>query len=125
MRKVQMKLPGSQQGSFYSTVIIVIMFGLFLTTALKITPAYLDNNIIVNAMEGVAANNELADMSVNEVRSALMRTLNTNNVKLDAQSITIVRIGNQEFVDINYETTVPLFYNISALVSFSNRFEKL
>ena len=124
MRKAQMKLPGRQQGSFYSTVIIVIMFGLFLTMALKITPAYLDNNIIVNAMEGVSANNELAEMTMTEVRSALMRTLNTNNVKLDAQSITIIRIGSEEFIDINYVTTVPLFYNISALVSFSNRFEK-
>jgi hypothetical protein len=117
-------LPQTQHGAFYSTVIIVAMFGLFLTATLKIAPAYMDNNVIVNTMEGIAANNNLADMSVSEIREALAKTLNVNNVTLDGDAVRILQEGSQTFVAIDYETRVPLFYNISAVVSFNNRFEK-
>ncbi len=118
------KLPQTQQGSFYSTAIIVAMFGIFLTAALKIAPAYMDNNVVVNTMDGIAANNDLATMSAREIQDSLMKTLNVNNVALPGDSIKVVREGGKEVVLIEYDTRIPLFYNISAVVSFSNRFEK-
>lgn len=118
------KLPQRQRGSFYSTAIIVAMFGIFLTAALKIAPAYMDNNVIVNTMDGIAANNDMAQMSVADIRDSLMKTLSVNNVSLPGDSIKLVQEGSTEFVEISYESRVPLFYNISAVVSFNNRFEK-
>jgi len=123
MKTMKSTMPGRQQGSFYSTVIIVAMFGLFLTTALKIAPKYIDNNVVVNAMESVAANNNLSEMNINEIRAGVMRTLDVNNINLDAQAIQLIREGNRDYVDINYEAKVPLFYNISAVVAFENRFD--
>lgn len=117
-------LPRKQQGSFYSTVVIVVMFGIFLTASLKIAPTYMDNNVIQNAMEGIAANNDMAEMSLAEIRSNLMRTLNTNNVDLDASKVLLVSEGNKDYIEINYTSEVPLFYNISAVMSFENRFDK-
>jgi hypothetical protein len=117
-------LPRKQQGSFYSTVIIMVMFGIFLTASLKIAPTYMDNNVIQNAMEGIAANNDMAQMSLADIRSNLMRTLNTNSVTLDANNVQVVTVSGKEYIDINYEAKVPLFYNISAIVSFQNRFDK-
>jgi hypothetical protein len=118
------KLPQSQIGSFYSTVIIVAMFGIFLTAALKLAPAYMDNGVVVNTMEGIAANNDLGEMTITEIRADMVRSLGVNNVALSGDAINVVEENGQEFVDIIYETKVPLFYNISALVSFNNRFEK-
>lgn len=117
-------LPKRQQGSFYSTVIIVAMFGIFLTAALKIAPAYMDHNVVTNTMDGIVANNDMGEMNINDIRDSLMKTLSINNVKLSGDAIKLVQEGGQEFVDINYETRVPLFYNISAVVSFTNRYEK-
>jgi hypothetical protein len=117
-------MPRGQQGSFYSTAIIVVMFGVFLTTALKIAPAYMDNNVVTNAMESVAANNNLKEMSQADIRASVMKTLNVNNVALDSNAIKVVQEGSAEFVVISYEARVPLFYNISAIVAFDNRFEK-
>lgn len=117
-------LPARQHGSFYSTVVIVAMFGIFLTVALKLAPAYMDNNVIVNAMEGVAANSSLKEMSVTEIREGLYKTLNVNNVTLDGDAIKVVREGSREYVEISYERRIPLFYNVAALVSFSTRFDK-
>jgi hypothetical protein len=90
---------------------------------LKIAPKYIDNNVVINAMESVAANNNLKEMSINEIRSGVMRTLDVNNVTLDAQAIQLVRVDGRDYVDINYEAKVALFYNISAVVAFENRFE--
>lgn len=118
------KLPQRQIGSFYSTVIIVAMFGIFLTAALKLAPAYMDNGVVVNTMEGLAAEKDLGEMTITEIRADMLRSLGVNNVTLSGDTITLVEEGGQEFVDIVYETKVPLFYNISALVSFNNRFEK-
>jgi len=118
------KLPHRQQGSFYSTAIIVAMFGIFLTAVLKIAPAYMDNSVVVNTMENIAVDKDLEEMTIAEIRSDLMRTLRVNNISLPGNAMVLVREGDREFVDIKYETRVPLFCNISALVSFNNRFEK-
>jgi len=118
------KLPQRQQGSFYSTVIIVAMFGIFLTAALKIAPAYMDNNVIKNTMEGITANNDLSEMTITDIRDSMMKTLNINNVALNGDALQLVQEGSREYVDINYERRVPLFYNISAVVSFNHRYEK-
>lgn len=117
-------LPQRQRGSFYSTVIIVAMFGIFLTAALKIAPAYMDNNVITNTMDGIAANNNMAEMTIPEIRESMMRTLNVNNVTLPGDAIKLVQEGGREYVEIDYERRVPLFYNISAVVSFNSRFNK-
>ena len=124
MKTTRMHLPDKQRGSFYSTALIVMMFGIFLTAVLKITPAYLDNRVIVNAMQAMVTDQSLAEMTVAELRSALMKTLNTNNITLRAEDIKLVREGGREYVDISYDTQVPLFFNISAVVSFNERFDK-
>lgn len=117
-------MPKTQVGGFYSTVIIVAMFGLFLTAGLKLAPLYMDNNVIVDAMEGVIANNDISGMSVGEIRSALSRTLIVNNVDLPGDAMTEVREGSTDYIVISYESRTPLFYNISAVVAFENRFAK-
>lgn len=124
MKSIVRAMPQTQLGGFYSTVIIVAMFGLFLTAGLKIAPLYMDNNVIVDAMEGVMANNDISEMSVGEIRSALNRTLIVNNVELPGDAMTEERDGSMDYVVISYEARTPLFYNISAVVQFENRFAK-
>ena len=114
-----------QQGSFYSTAIIVALFGIFLTAALKIAPAYVDHNVIVNAMTHISKEEGYKDMTIANIRTGVMKTVNTNNVNdFDAQKIQLVTQNGDEFVDITYEARVPLFFNISALVSFHDRYPK-
>lgn len=125
MKALSVSSPKQQRGSIYTTLILVAMFALFLVSALKIAPAYMDNAIIKDAMEGIAANNDMETMSITEIRTALMRTLNTNSVdNFDAGNVVLVREGGEEFIDINYESRAPLFYNIEAVVVFKNRFPK-
>ncbi len=125
MKQLKVSLAKRQRGSIYTTMIMVALVGFFLVAALKIVPAYIDHNVVTNAMQGIAANNDMAGMSIAEIRTSLMRTLNTNRVEgFDATNVVIARVGNQEFVDINYEARVPLFYNIDAVVKFEERYPK-
>lgn len=124
MKSIDRAMPQTQLGGFYSTVIIVAMFGLFLTAGLKIAPLYMDNNVIVDAMEGVMANNDISEMTLSDIRNSLNRTLIVNNVELPGDAMTEDREGSVDYVVISYEARTPLFYNISAVVQFENRFAK-
>ncbi len=116
----------SQKGaSFFGIVILLVMVGMFLLSALKVAPSYMDKNVIVNTMEGIISNNDFQSMSISEVRSSLQRTLTTNNIRdFDTANVVLTREGDDRFVDINYESRVPLFYNIDIRVTFENRFNK-
>ena len=117
--------PQFQQGaSVFSLLLIAAMVGMFLLAGLKLTPAYMDNNVITNGVEGALANNNLDEISIGQFRSEVMKTVNVNRVDgFDSSSIIFTEEGNLEYIDVNYETRVPLFYNIDAVVKFENRFE--
>jgi len=124
MKQLQVS-PASQRGSIYTTMIMVALLGFVLLSALKVAPAYLDNNVIINTMDGISSNNDIAAMSIGDIRTSLMRTLNTNRIEgFDASNVVVAREGAEEYIDINYETRVTLFYNIDAIVKFENRFPK-
>ncbi len=111
--------------SVFAIIILLVMVGMFLLSALKVAPSYMDNNVIVNAMDGMINNNDFESMSIAKVRSNLQRSLVTNNIReFDSSSGVLTREGNNNFVDINYESRVPLFYNIDIVVTFENRFDK-
>ncbi len=111
--------------SVFAIIILLVMVGMFLLSALKVAPAYMDNNVIVNAMNGMINNNDFESMSISEVRSSLQRSLVTNNIRdFSTGSVVLTREGDDSFVDINYESRVPLFYNIDIVVVFENRFDK-
>jgi hypothetical protein len=117
--------PARQRGSIYTAMIMVALLGFVLLAALKVAPAYLDNNVITNTMDGIRSNNDIAAMSIGDIRTSLMRTLNTNRIEgFDASNVVVAREGAEEYIDINYETRVTLFYNIDAIVKFENRFPK-
>ena len=125
MNKIRMN-PASQLGaSLWGIMLLVGLIGLVLTMALKIAPAYMTNNIIVNAMNGVIANNDIKTMQIGEIRNDVMRTVRTNRIEgFNPADIKVSRENNVEYLDINYETRVHLMYNIDAVVMFTNRFNK-
>ena len=118
--------PARQLGaSLWGTMLLVGMLGLVLTMALKIAPAYMTNNVIANAINGIIANNDIKTMAIGEIRNDLMRTVRTNRIEgFDPADVKVVREGNLEYIDIQYERRVHLMYNIDAVVTFNDRFNK-
>lgn len=124
MKALRARSAKQQRGSVYTTIILVALFGLVILATLKIVPAYVDDRAITNTMENIAASGDFADMSIGDIRSSLMRTLNTNRISFDANNVVLVREGGREYVDVNYESRKTLFYNIDAVVKFEHRFDK-
>ncbi len=111
--------------SFFTIIFLLVIVGMVLLSALKIAPAYMDNNVVVNAMEGIINNNDFSSMSLSDIRSDLQRTLVTNSIRdFDLGSVVLTREGNNSYIDINYESRSQLFYNIEIVVVFENRFDK-
>lgn len=128
MKQLNMRVPGPvrQKGaSFWTVILIVAILGFALLAALKVAPAYLDNNVIANAVEGVRANNDVGNMTIARFRTEVMKTIRINgNRDFDASAIVFTREGSNDYIDVNYETRVHLFYNIDAIVMFENRFDR-
>ena len=104
--------------SFFTIIFLLVIVGMVLLSALKIAPAYMDNNVVVNAMEGIINNNDFSSMSLSDIRSDLQRTLVTNSIRdFDLGSVVLTREGNNSYIDINYESRSHLFYNIKLLLS--------
>ena len=117
---------GKQRGaSFLAAMIMLALLGLFILASLKLAPAYVDHNVIMNTLENIKANNNMNDMSIREIRSSLSRTLITNNIRdFDTNAITLIEENNgNTYINIEYESRVELFYNISALVHFEDRID--
>jgi hypothetical protein len=126
MKQLGNKSLAGQRGSFYTTVIMLVLLGSVLTCALKIAPLFADNAVVRNSMESIAAKGDYKTMGISEIRTEMLRSLQVNNVEgFDAENIVLTREpGGVEYIDINYEARVKIVANIYALVDFTNRFDK-
>jgi Domain of unknown function (DUF4845) len=125
MNKLHMNLARQQRGSVYGVGVMLAMFGVILAMTLKLAPVYMDHAIVVDTMEDIFAKNDIKLMSMTDIRAGMVKTLAVNSVEgFEVDNIQRVKEGSLEFVDVNYETRVPLFFNIEAVVVFKNRFNK-
>jgi hypothetical protein len=124
MKALRARSAKAQRGSIYTTMILVALFGLVILAALKIAPAYIDDSAVNSTMETMQESAEFSTMNIGDIRSSLMRTLNTNRIDFQASNVVLTKEGGNEYIDINYESRKPLFYNIEAIVKFQHRYEK-
>ena len=63
-------------------------------------------------------------MPLREIRARVTRTMQANGASIPSDSIDQVEINGVDYIVIEYETRVPMFWNIDAVVKFDQRFEK-
>ena len=125
--KVQKGLNGlnSQQGaSLYALIVVMTLLGILILAGLKIAPAYMDDQVISNALENLKESGELRSMSLRDVRTYVTRTAQTNGGSFDSDGIDQVEEGGVDYLVVEYESRVPMFSNIDAVVRFNYRIEK-
>ncbi len=102
-----------------SLVAIVAMGGI------KVLPSYMDNNVIKGSIETLIDNEDVSEMRIAQIRGTVMRNLTVNGIRgFDSDNIQLVREEGKEYINVSYESRVPLFYNIDAIVYFDYRFDK-
>lgn len=107
-------------------VLIIAIGGLFLLCTFRLVPVYVENRYVVAALNSLGDDAEqLHSMSARQIRQELQRFYQINNVNSPGptQNIEVDKRSANTVVNINYETRVPLLWNIDFLVTFENQLD--
>jgi len=110
--------------SLYALIVVMTLLGILILAGLKLSPAYIDDMVVKNAIENLKESGELEDMSLRDIRRYVTRTVETNGGNFASDSIDQVEEGGVDYIAVEYESRVAMFLNIDAIVKFSYRIEK-
>jgi len=109
-----------QQGlTLISIAFILGLIAFFVLLVLKIAPIYIDHSKVINALAAIEKTVDVQSKSEKEVRDSLDKRFNMNYVyDVTQDDIKITKRGNYLKVEIEYETVVKIFGNLSVLAEF-------
>lgn len=101
-------------------VLFILIAGL-LTVGLRVTPLYVDNNLIVGLCQEILDNGEAANMTQTEVRDRVSNTLRINGItNFDLTSIRLDKSDERPEITVSYEQRVPLVANLEIIAVFDS-----
>lgn len=110
--------------SLYALIVVMTLLGILILAGLKLSPAYMDDMVVKNAIENLMESGELENMSLRDIRRYVTRTVQTNGGNFESDSIDQVEEGGVDYIAVEYESRVAMFLNIDAIVKFNYRVEK-
>lgn len=117
--------PAAQQGAtLYALIVVMTLLAIIIFAGLKISPAYIDDQIISSTINNMKNDGELASMPLREIRTRISRTMIANGASWDSDSIDEVEVNGQQYIQVQYEKRVEMFWNIDAVVKFDYRIPK-
>ncbi|GAA0791049.1 DUF4845 domain-containing protein [Marinobacterium sediminicola] len=110
--------------SFTSTLIGLIVVGIFFAVGFKLFSAYWDHATINSIVKTVSQDPDELSKSLRELRRDLDKKLYINQVELPEKDSLQIRLEEGViYFDLVYEVRVPMFYNVDALVMFEEHYE--
>lgn len=106
--------------------LVIAVAGFFLLFAFKVIPLYAENRYVESALRSLETGGEkLEQMTDAEITKKLNNFYMINNVRSEGptKNIKIERESEKAVVTVDYETRVPLFWNIDLVVSFQNHLD--
>jgi len=106
--------------------LVIAIAGFFLLFAFKVIPLYAENRYVESALRSLETSGEkLEQMTDAEITKKLNNFYMINNVRSEGptKNIKIERESEKAVVTVDYETRVPLFYNIDLVLSFQNHLD--
>jgi hypothetical protein len=122
-------LPSRQRGmSVWQILILLVAGGFFLTLIFTIGPVYITNFTVQSTVKDLVKDPELASKSVQEIRLAIERKFDVNQVEVvqavcrqkDRTCMKIEKTKTTVKIDANYEARVHVMANVDAVVVFSD-----
>lgn len=112
--------------SFFSTLLVLLMAGSLLAIAFKLYQPYVDHMTITSILEGIVKDPEELKQPVTKIRQDIDKRLRINQVSLpDREVLTLVEKGGVLQIDLDYEVRQPMFFNVDAMVKFSEHYEAI
>lgn len=107
-----------------ATLFLLVMVALALMLAIKIIPAYMDDNSVNSVITSMGADDKLMTYTDEQIRSKIQSRLTINNIRdFKNEYIKITRDNGVLVIDADYEKRENIFKNIDVIVSFKNHYE--
>ncbi len=106
--------------------LVIAVAGFFLLFAFKVIPLYAENRYVESALRSLENGGEKVEsMTDAEIKKKLGNFYMINNVRSEGptKNIKIDRRSEDLLITVDYETRVPLFYNIDLVLSFQNHLD--
>jgi hypothetical protein len=106
--------------------LVIAVAGFFLLFAFKVIPLYAENRYVEAALRSLENGGEKVEsMTDAEIKKKLGNFYMINNVRSEGptKNIKIDRRSEDLLITVDYETRVPLFYNIDLVLSFQNHLD--
>jgi len=117
--------PAAQRGAtLYALVVVMTLLAIIIFAGLKISPAYIDNQVISNALNNMKESGELRTMSLRDIRTSISRTMTANGASWGSDSLDQIEENGVDYIQVKYEKRVQMFWNIDAVVKFDYRVQK-
>lgn len=114
----------TQRGMSYSLLLVLlIVAGIFFAIGMKLLSPYQDNRVITSMMEGLVEEPETAIDTQRGTRLKINKRLLINQVRLPKGAITMDDNEGVRTFTVKYDVTVPMFYNVDALVKFNEQYK--
>ncbi len=110
--------------TMWGMLVIALLVVFFALLLFKLIPPYLEDLKVSGALDSVERQAQGGAMSNPEIIEALRKRFDIDDVThVSLQDIRIERRANVKVITIEYETVVPLVFNISALLDFNHSVE--
>lgn len=112
--------------SFSSTLITLMVAGIFFAVGFKLFSAYWDHATINSIVKSTSEDPDEIAKSIRDLRRDLDKKFYINQVELPEKDSLKVRLEEGViYFDLVYEVRVPMFYNVDALVMFEEHYEAI
>ena len=100
-------------------ILILIPIGLAIYIVMRAAPAYIEALSVGDVVNSLKKEMDLKEKSREEIYTMIKKRLDINNISsVDKSDIKIQKTVNDVTVTIDYETRVPLFWNVALALSF-------
>ena len=103
---------------------LILSLAFFLLCAFKITPAYIDDNIVKSALIALGNDPQIDTLSSREIKTKMREKLMRNSIRGEIpEAVKIVNSSKGKFVTVDYVVRIPVVANIDVVVSFQNHLD--
>ena len=100
-------------------ILILIPVGLTVYIILRVAPAYIEALSVGDVVNSLKKELDVKEKSRDEIYTMIKKRLEVNNIaSVEKEDIKIQKTVNDVTVTIDYETRVPLFWNVALAFSF-------
>lgn len=113
-----------QKGATMPSILLVVgIAALFLMTAFKIIPVYIEAGNIKSVIQSLNDEAGVTKMSKHKIKSTIQKKLEMNAQRdVDLSNLEVTSESDRVIITFNYDRRVPWIQNIDLMLHFENEF---